>query len=74
MRVIPTVVILICLVLLGCTTQHQANDAAAAAERARAQDQADDAQCRAMGIQPGSDAFASCKDVLRKSHVGEEPR
>jgi hypothetical protein len=27
-----------------------------------------------MGVQPGSDAFAKCKDVSRKTHLGEEPK
>src|SRR6516225_516446 len=46
--------------LLCCSTQHQANDAAAAAERAKAQDQAD--------------AYNHCRFMLKSSRPAERGR
>ena len=72
MRVVPAV-ILISLLLLCCSTQRQANDAAAAAERAKAQDQADDAECQPYAVPPAGSraAYNHCRDMLKSSRPAQ---
>jgi protein-tyrosine-phosphatase len=61
------------VLLVGCTGQQQASEAAAQkAQRMAAHDQADDTQCRSYGTSPGSDAYAQCRSVLAKSRIGDE--
>jgi outer membrane biogenesis lipoprotein LolB len=61
------------LLLAGCTTQQQAGEAAAKkAQRAAAQDQADDAQCRSYGTPAGSDGYEKCRRILAKGRIDDE--
>jgi outer membrane biogenesis lipoprotein LolB len=63
-----------CVLLAGCSTQHSASETAAQkAQRAAAQDQADDAQCRRYDVVPGSDAYAQCRTVLKKGRFDDDP-
>jgi outer membrane biogenesis lipoprotein LolB len=69
------VAILVAVFLLtaGCATQQQAAEATAKkAQRAAAQDQADDAQCRSYGTPPGSDGYEKCRRILTKGRIDDE--
>jgi hypothetical protein len=66
------------VLLAGCSTQHQVSEAEARdlvvknAQRAAAQDKADDAQCRSYGTLPGSDAYTKCRSILTKGRSDDD--
>lgn len=66
------------LLLAGCATQRQPSEAevreaaAKSAQRAAAQDKADDAQCRSYGTPPGSEGYARCRSILMKGRSDDD--
>ena len=73
-----TCVLVMGILLVGCSAQQHEDPAKAAeaavenAQRAEAQDQADEAHCRGYGLSPGSDGYAQCVRVLKNGHVNED--
>jgi outer membrane biogenesis lipoprotein LolB len=63
----------VCLLLAACAAQRPASEIAAEkAQRAAAADAADDAQCRSYNTLPGSDAYAQCRNVLKKGRLDDD--
>jgi hypothetical protein len=66
------------LFLAGCATRHQPSEAevretaAKNAQRAAAQDKADDSQCKSYGTPPGSDGYTRCRSILAKGRSDDD--
>ena len=61
------------LLLAGCTSAHQADEAAEKAQRAAAQEHADDAECQPYAVPPAGSraAYNHCRDMLKSSRPAE---
>jgi hypothetical protein len=66
------------LLFAGCAAERQSSEAEVReatvkkAQRAAAQDKADDAQCRSYGVPPGSDGYVRCRSILMKGRSDDD--
>ena len=66
------------ILLAGCSTERPLSEAETReavvknAQRAAAQDKADDAQCRSYGTLPGSEGYVKCRSILAKGRSDDD--